>query len=41
MKKILLLVIAVIGAVFAFRKTQASKHEAALWAEVTDSVKRG
>jgi hypothetical protein len=39
-KKILLLVGAVVGAVFAIRKTQAGKHEAALWAEVTDSVKR-
>ena len=40
MKKLVLLVIAAVGAVFAFKKTKAGQHEAALWAEVTDSVKR-
>ena len=40
MKKILLLAVAAVGAVFAIRKSKAGRHEAALWAEVTDSVKR-
>jgi hypothetical protein len=40
MKKLLLLALAAIGVGFAIKKTQESKHEAALWAEVTDSVKK-
>jgi hypothetical protein len=39
MKKILFLVLAVAGAVFAKRKLDESKHEQALWAEATDSVR--
>jgi hypothetical protein len=40
MKKLLLLALGTIGAVLAIKKTQAGQHEQALWAEVTDSVKR-
>jgi hypothetical protein len=40
MKKLILLVLAGIGAVVAVKKTRASQHEQALWAEVTDNVKR-
>ena len=40
MKKLLLLVAAAAGAVVAVRKTREAKHEQALWAEVTDSVKK-
>jgi len=40
MKKLLLLAIAAAGAVIAFKKSQEGQHEAALWAEVTDSVKK-
>ncbi|HET7734977.1 MAG TPA: DLW-39 family protein [Nocardioidaceae bacterium] len=40
MKKLLLLVVGAVGAVFALKKAKAGQHEAALWAEVTDSVKR-
>jgi hypothetical protein len=40
MKKLLLLAVAAVGAVLAIKKSQAGQHEQALWAEVTDSVKR-
>jgi hypothetical protein len=40
MKKILLVLLAVGGAVFAKKKLDAGKHEQALWAEATDSVDR-
>ena len=40
MKKILLLLLAAAGAVFAKRKMDEGKHEQALWAEATDSVDR-
>jgi hypothetical protein len=40
MKKLILLALGVVGAVVAIKKTRAGQHEAALWAEVTDSVKR-
>ncbi|MFT4008803.1 MAG: DLW-39 family protein [Nocardioidaceae bacterium] len=38
MKKLLLIALAAVGAVFAFRKLKSSKQEAALWAEATDNV---
>ena len=38
MKKILLVLLAVAGAVFAKRKMAEGKHEQALWAEATDNV---
>ena len=38
MKKILLVTIAVAGAVYAKRKMDEGKHEQALWAEATDNV---
>ena len=41
MKKLLLLALAAAGAAFAAKKNQDAQHEQALWAEVTDSVKRG
>ena len=40
MKKILLVLIAVGGAVFAKKKLDEGKKEQALWAEATDSVDR-
>ena len=40
MKKILLVLLAVGGAVFAKRKMAESKQEQALWAEATDPVDR-
>jgi hypothetical protein len=40
MKKLLLLAVAAVGAVFAFRKSKEARHEQALWAEATDSVTR-
>ncbi len=40
MKKILMLVVAGLGAAFAKKKLDQSKAEQALWAEATDSVKR-
>ena len=40
MKKLLLLAAAAAGAVVAARKTREARHEQALWAEVTDSVKK-
>ncbi|HEY0950312.1 MULTISPECIES: DLW-39 family protein [unclassified Nocardioides] len=40
MKKILFLLLAVGGAVFAKRKLDESKQEQALWAEATDPVDR-
>lgn len=40
MKKVVLIVLGIIGAAFAAKKAQTAQHEQALWAEVTDSVKR-
>ncbi|MFM6852299.1 MAG: DLW-39 family protein [Terrabacter sp.] len=40
MKKILLVVLAAAGAVFAKKKMDEGKHEQALWAEATDSVEK-
>ena len=40
MKKILLLLAAVAAAVVVKKKVDEGKHEQALWAEATDSVKR-
>ncbi|WP_235960463.1 DLW-39 family protein [Nocardioides acrostichi] len=40
MKKILLLALAAGGAVFAKKKMDGSRAEAALWAEATDPVAR-
>ena len=38
MKKLLLVVLAAAGAVFAKRKMDEGKNEQALWAEATDNV---
>ena len=38
MKKILLLLLAAAGVVYAKRKMDEGKHEQALWAEATDNV---
>ncbi len=38
MKKILLVVLAAAGAVFAKKKMDEGKNEQALWAEATDTV---
>lgn len=38
MKKILLVLLAAIGAAFAKKKMDESKKEQALWAEATDTV---
>ncbi|MFT4085028.1 MAG: DLW-39 family protein [Nocardioides sp.] len=38
MKKIVLVLLAVAGAVFAKKKLDASRNEKALWAEATDKV---
>ena len=40
MKKLLLLALGAVGAAVAAKKAQEAKHEQALWAEATDSVKR-
>ena len=40
MKKLLLVALAAVGAVVAKKKMDEGKHEQALWAEATDSVKR-
>ena len=40
MKKVLLLLAAAAGAVFAKKKLDEGRAEQALWAEATDSVKR-
>jgi hypothetical protein len=40
MKKVLLVLVAVAGAVAAKRKLDESRHEQALWAEATDPVHR-
>jgi hypothetical protein len=40
MKKLVLLALAAVGAAVAVKKQQAVQHEQALWAEVTDAVKR-
>ena len=38
MKKIVLILLAAAGAVFAKKKLDEGKHEQALWAEATDKV---
>jgi hypothetical protein len=38
MKKLLLVALAAVGAVFAKKKLDESRKEQALWAEATDSV---
>ncbi|NYG59413.1 hypothetical protein BJ980_002336 [Nocardioides daedukensis] len=38
MKKIVLVLLAVAGAVVAKKKVEESKHEQALWASATDKV---
>jgi hypothetical protein len=38
MKKIVLVLLAAAGAVFAKKKIDEGKHEQALWAEATDNV---
>ncbi len=38
MKKILFVLLAAAGAVYAKRKLDEGKHEQALWAEATDNV---
>lgn len=38
MKKLLLIALAAVGAVFAKKKMQAGQQEQALWAEATDDV---
>jgi hypothetical protein len=38
MKKILFVLLAAAGAVYAKRKFDEGKHEQALWAEATDNV---
>jgi hypothetical protein len=38
MKKILFLLLAAGGAIYAKRKLDEGKHEQALWAEATDNV---
>ena len=40
MKKLILLLLAVAGAVAVKKRLDAGKHEQALWAEATDSVTR-
>jgi hypothetical protein len=41
MKKLVLLVLAGVGAAVAAKKNQDARHEQELWAEATDAVKRG
>ena len=38
MKKLLLVVVAAVGAAFAAKKVKSNQHEQALWAEATDNV---
>ena len=40
MKKLLLLALGAAGAALAFKKAKANQHEATLWSEATDNVKR-
>lgn len=40
MKKLLLIVLAAVGAAFANKKMAESKKEQALWAEATDTVNK-
>jgi hypothetical protein len=40
MKKIVLVALAAVAAVFASKKVKAGQQEQALWAEATDSVKK-
>ena len=40
MKKLFLVVLGIAGAAVAAKKSQEAKHERALWAQVTDDVKR-
>lgn len=39
MKKILLVILAAVGAAFANKKLNEGKQEQALWAEATDNIK--
>ena len=39
MKKLLVLVLVTVGALFAYRRVQASRVEQDLWAEATDPVR--
>jgi hypothetical protein len=39
MKKLLILVLATLGGLFAYRRVQASRAEQDLWAEATDPVR--
>lgn len=41
MKKVFLLILGILGAAFAVKKSKEAQHEQALWAEATDSVKNG
>ncbi len=41
MKKLVLLVLAGVGAAVAAKKNQDARHEQELWAEATDAVRRG
>ncbi len=41
MKKLVVLTLAGLGAIFAVKKRQEAQHEQELWAEATDAVKRG
>ncbi|WP_248579661.1 DLW-39 family protein [Nocardioides sp. InS609-2] len=38
MKKVLLVLLAAVGAAFAKKKMEESRNEQALWAEATDNV---
>jgi hypothetical protein len=40
MKKLLLLALAIIGALLVYRQVQSGRAEQDLWAEATDQVKR-
>lgn len=40
MKKVLLVLVAAVGAVVAQKKISESRKEQALWAEATDSISR-
>jgi len=40
MKKLLLVLLAAVGAAIAKKKMEEGKHEQALWAEATDNVEK-
>jgi hypothetical protein len=40
MKKLVIVALGVVGAVLAKKQLSRSKHEQALWAEATDTVKK-